>query len=437
MPNGSFWVGKGGFNYKKSNGAGGRRNFALGLITNQPADVNNTYVAGAGVGASSIATRRARMLHATVNTPQYPYNRMFNRLGLQMSGGSNDYAYNWYFNDVWPNPYPSPRTPNCSTISGSLNKIINSISGTGSQFGSALSWSPDMTKLAIGAPIYPSAINDEGIVYIYNADGTLIRSIQTANQNLKGQFGLNLAWSPDGTKLAIGSPYYSTNNGYGRVYIYDPNTGALIHTIISPLGTTTPNSFFGSSLAWSPDSSLLAIGMQSISIAANQTGRVYIYNNSYVSIGSINSPATGIIEFGKSLSWSNGGTNLAIGATTIPSYTPSNLGFIYVYNPYTLAQINTIFASNITSSPSLATNIAWSPDDSQIAVGEPNRNSVLLLNPNTGAVIKTINNPSSQSSKFGSSLSWSKCSAYGLYSSQLAIGAQDFNSSAGIVYIYS
>jgi len=31
---------------------------------------------------------------------------MFNRLGLQMSGGSNDYAYNWYFNDVWPNPYP-------------------------------------------------------------------------------------------------------------------------------------------------------------------------------------------------------------------------------------------------------------------------------------------------------------------------------------------
>jgi probable HAF family extracellular repeat protein len=106
MPNGSFWVGKGGFNYKRSGGGGGRRNFALGLITNQPADVNNTYVVGAGVGASSRATRRAKMLHATVNTAQYPYNRMFNRLGLQASGGSNDYAYNWYFNDVWPNPYP-------------------------------------------------------------------------------------------------------------------------------------------------------------------------------------------------------------------------------------------------------------------------------------------------------------------------------------------
>jgi uncharacterized membrane protein len=68
--------------------------------------VNNTYIVGAGVGASSRATRRAKMLHSTVNTPTYPYNRMFNRLGLQASGGSNDYAYNWYFNDVWPNPYP-------------------------------------------------------------------------------------------------------------------------------------------------------------------------------------------------------------------------------------------------------------------------------------------------------------------------------------------
>jgi hypothetical protein len=433
MPNGSYWVGRGGFNYKRSGGGGNHRIFSLGAICNQPQDVNNTYVVGAGVGASSIATRRAKMLHSTINTPQYPYNRMFNRIGLQMSGGSNDYAYNWYFNDVYPNPYPSPRTPNCSGISGSLNKIINSISGTGSQFGSAVSWSPDMTKLAIGAPIYPSA-DDEGIVYICNADGTLIRSIQVANQGLSGQFGTNLAWSPDGTKLAVGSPYYSNSNGYGRVYIYDPNTGALIHTIISPLGTTTPNSFFGSSLAWSPDSSLLAIGMRSVFLGASKTGRVYIYDNNYtLPVNSIDSPTSGVTNFGLSLSWSNGGTKLAIGA-----YLNSpGLGFIYVYNPYTLAQINTIFASNVTSSLSLASNIAWSPDDSQIAVGEPGKNLVLLLNPNTGAVVKTINNPSSQSSKFGSSLSWSKCSAYGLYSSQLAIGAETFNSSAGIVYIYS
>jgi hypothetical protein len=96
MPNGNYWVGSGGFNYKRSGGAGGRRNFSLGAITNQPADVNNKYVPGAGVGASSIATRRAKMLHSTVCTAEYPCNKSFSRLGLQSSGGSNIYALNWF-----------------------------------------------------------------------------------------------------------------------------------------------------------------------------------------------------------------------------------------------------------------------------------------------------------------------------------------------------
>ena len=94
MPNGSFWVGKGGFSYKKSGGAGGRRNFAIGLITNQPADINNTYVPGAGVGASSIATRRAKLIHAT--SCEYPCNKSFSRIGLQTRSGSNVYALNWF-----------------------------------------------------------------------------------------------------------------------------------------------------------------------------------------------------------------------------------------------------------------------------------------------------------------------------------------------------
>ena len=95
MTNGSFWVGKGGFNYKKSNVSGNRRNFSIGLITNQPADVNNTYVPGSGVGASSIATRRAKLLHSTICSQNYPCSKNFSRIGLYSSGGSNIYALNW------------------------------------------------------------------------------------------------------------------------------------------------------------------------------------------------------------------------------------------------------------------------------------------------------------------------------------------------------
>jgi len=102
MPNGNFWVGAGGFNYKRSSGAGGRRNFSLGAITNQPADVNNKYVPGAGVGASSISNRRARLIRSTSCTSTYPCNRSFARLGLQHNGNGNNYAVNWYLNDGYP-----------------------------------------------------------------------------------------------------------------------------------------------------------------------------------------------------------------------------------------------------------------------------------------------------------------------------------------------
>jgi hypothetical protein len=100
MPNGSYWVGRGGFNYKRSGGGGNHRIFSLGAIANQPQNVNNKYVPGSGVGASSTANRRAKMLHSTSCTAQYPCNKSFSRLGMQASGGSNDFALNWYVKNI-------------------------------------------------------------------------------------------------------------------------------------------------------------------------------------------------------------------------------------------------------------------------------------------------------------------------------------------------
>ena len=43
MPNGQFWYGDNGFLYKKSGGAGGRRNPSYGLICNRPTNLFNKY----------------------------------------------------------------------------------------------------------------------------------------------------------------------------------------------------------------------------------------------------------------------------------------------------------------------------------------------------------------------------------------------------------
>jgi hypothetical protein len=82
MTNGNFYVGKGGFAYKRMAGGGGRKNQPLGLITGIPANVNNKYVPGAGVGASSVANRRAKLIRATNCTGNYQCGRFYTRLGL-------------------------------------------------------------------------------------------------------------------------------------------------------------------------------------------------------------------------------------------------------------------------------------------------------------------------------------------------------------------
>jgi len=81
MPYGNFYVGKEGFFYKKWNGGGGRWNPPLGLICNQPQNVFNKYVPGAGVGANSIANRRAKLFRATSCNKNQQCGRFFTTLG--------------------------------------------------------------------------------------------------------------------------------------------------------------------------------------------------------------------------------------------------------------------------------------------------------------------------------------------------------------------
>ena len=95
MPYGNFYYGKTGFFYKKSGATGARYNPSLGAICNQPQDVNNRYVPGAGVGASSVAQRRAKLIHSYNSHAPQKYGQGPQRLGVFAQGGSNAYSLNW------------------------------------------------------------------------------------------------------------------------------------------------------------------------------------------------------------------------------------------------------------------------------------------------------------------------------------------------------
>jgi hypothetical protein len=107
MPYGNFYYGKTGFFYKKSGATGARYNPSLAAICNQPQDVNNRFVPGSGVGASSTAQRRAKLIHSyNANAPQKD-GQGPQRLGVFAQGGSNAYALNW---GLYNGPYVSPAT---------------------------------------------------------------------------------------------------------------------------------------------------------------------------------------------------------------------------------------------------------------------------------------------------------------------------------------
>ena len=67
MPYGNFYFGKDGFFYKRMGGAGGRKNPILNC--NGPVYLDNRYTAGSGVGATTIANRRARLQRASTCSP--------------------------------------------------------------------------------------------------------------------------------------------------------------------------------------------------------------------------------------------------------------------------------------------------------------------------------------------------------------------------------
>jgi hypothetical protein len=64
MTYGNFYFGQNGFFYKKKTAGGLRWNPSIGLICNKSQNIWNKYVSGSGVGARSVATRRAALLRA-------------------------------------------------------------------------------------------------------------------------------------------------------------------------------------------------------------------------------------------------------------------------------------------------------------------------------------------------------------------------------------
>ncbi len=92
--------------YKNSGGGGLLRNFALDLISNKTYDIDNRYRPGAGVGATSIATRRAKLIRATNCSGGVRCGRFFQRIGIKPLGTNTILDVISQEEDIVPEPKP-------------------------------------------------------------------------------------------------------------------------------------------------------------------------------------------------------------------------------------------------------------------------------------------------------------------------------------------
>lgn len=101
---GQFWFGGStfpGFLFKRNPGGGNSRSTIMGAggngSCNQPNFFWNRYISGAGVGASSTANRRAKLINATSCLPGQQCGRFYAGLGQNQIRPSQYTTYNSNF----------------------------------------------------------------------------------------------------------------------------------------------------------------------------------------------------------------------------------------------------------------------------------------------------------------------------------------------------
>lgn len=319
-------------------------------------------------------------------------------------------------------------------ITGSLTEAIGYIkaSNTGYQdaFGWSIALSGDGTTLAVGAvgeQSNASGINGDqtidqaygyGAVYVFTQTGGIWSQqayVKASNPDAQDNFGYSIGLSDDGNLLLVGAPGESSNatgvngnqlndSGYyrsGAAYLFERTGTSWAQQTYFKASNTEASDGFGTKVSLSGDGATLAVsalGENSISTGingdqtnndhtglVNRAGAVYVFGFDGVDwsqqayVKASNTPYSA--HFGQSLSLSDDGNTLAVGAiydysnaTGIngdqENYSASKSGAAYVFSRTGIAwsQQAYIKASNAQREDFFGHAIALSGDGTTLAV---------------------------------------------------------------------
>lgn len=278
---------------------------------------------------------------------------------------------------------------------GSLSRV--SVVPTGltasAYFGQATD--TDGTHIIASAPNANGGASNSGRTFILDTSGTILRELINPVPLSFNSTGTSVAISGD--YAAVSSWYYNSNSG--RVYIYDVDTGNLIHTLDNPNPyNTTSNDSFGYSV--SIDGDVLAISAYREDEATSGTsdgGIVYIYSVSTGQlIHTILNPnaygSTGLDYFGLTVLVRG---NYVIVRASEDSATISNMGRVYVFNATTAELIYSLIPPTGQQVAEMQFGLGMDADASsdRLVISNFSDKSLHVYELSTGTLIRTLNKP--------------------------------------------
>lgn len=284
-----------------------------------------------------------------------------------------------------------------STLTNSLLQTIeNPVPESQAKFGESVSISDNF--FVIGAPGYNSNV---GRIYIYDLPGFTVSSIvenpNIATSTLDDQFGNRVEITNDYIVVSAitEEPINLSDNNTGVVYIFNPATGNLLHSIQSPTPSIT---------GWGQSVAVGASGYIAIGHPLNNEVRVYQAATAGL-LYTLTSPNNFEGNFGNSMGISTSG-RLVVGAPN------SEGGKIFVYNLVT-GDFNYTITNpdrNISGGADKFGNTVAISNDYIIASATDERTigtswgTVYIFDVNTGSFLNEFKNPTDTNINWGYSL---------------------------------
>jgi hypothetical protein len=250
-----------------------------------------------------------------------------------------------------------------------IDTLSNPRSGVQDNFGIRTSLSDDGTRIAIGSPYYYNAGGtvQVGACHVFSLPSkTLLTTINNSDGDYTS-FGSAISLSGDGTTLAVGAPE-AVYNRRGNVNIYNAATGTLLRTITSP--NPVDDNQFGYSVSMNYDGTLLAVS----EVYAGD-GIVYLFNASnglLLRTFPNPNPNPNAYQFGQSVALSRDGSTLIVGSF----FGSGNSGYMYFFTTNSSTAVKSIPLPGIPENPNpplggFGSYVGVSYDGKRIVTGAP------------------------------------------------------------------